>query len=66
MTVSRNYGMEKKNLERAVSYAQKAVDVLAKKKAEPRYSEDSAWKQYLDSTETAAKANLTYVKAIRP
>src|SRR3954469_5868581 len=40
MAVSRNYAMErdKKNIDRAVTYAQHAVDSVAKKKAEPRYS----------------------------
>jgi len=66
MAVSRNFAMAKSNLERAVTYAQKAVDVLVKKKTEPRYNEDAAWKQYIDSTETSAKANLTYVRSIRP
>src|SRR5262245_46970928 len=66
MLVSRNYGMEKKNLEKAVTHAQHAVDALAKKKAEPRYQEDAAWKQYVDSTEQAAKANLQWLKSIKP
>jgi hypothetical protein len=66
MLVSRNYGMEKKNLERAVTHAQTAVTVLAKRKGEPRYQEDAAWKQYLDSTEQAAKANLQWIKSLKP
>jgi len=66
MAVSRSYAMEKKNLDKAVQYAQRAVDVLAKKKAEPRYNEDQAWKSYLDSTEAAAKANLAWTRTIKP
>ncbi len=65
MLVSRNYGMEKKNLDRAVTHAQTAVTVLAKRKTEPRYQEDAAWKQYVDSTEQAAKANLQWIKSLK-
>ena len=35
LAVSRNYSIEKKNLEKAVSYAQKAVDTVEKRKAQP-------------------------------
>ena len=66
MLVSRNYGMQKKNLDKAVTHAQTAVNILAKRKAEPRYQEDAAWKQYLDSTEQAAKANLQWLKSLKP
>jgi len=66
MLTSRNYGIEKKNLDRAVHYAQRAVEVLAKRKKEPRYTEDESWKSYLDSTEAAAKANLAWTKSIKP
>ena len=64
VALSRNYGLTKKNLTKAVEYAQHAVDVLAKKKTEPRYSEDQAWKSYLDSTEASAKANLVWIKTV--
>jgi tetratricopeptide (TPR) repeat protein len=66
MAVSRNYGLEKKNLDKAVQYAQHAVDVLAKKKTEPRYTEDQAWKSYVDSTDAAARANLAWARTIKP
>ncbi len=66
MHVSRNYAIEKKNLAVAGQYAQRALDALAKKKAEPRYNEDSQWKAYVDSTEGAAKANLAFVKSVKP
>lgn len=65
MAVSRNYGLEKKNLEKAVQYAQHAVDVLGKKKTESRYTEDQAWKSYVDSTEAAARANLAWTKGLK-
>src|SRR5438105_4995695 len=66
MMVSRNYGMQKKNLDKAVQYAQRAVEVLAKKKGEPRYTEDQTWKQYVDSNEAAARANLAWAKTLKP
>jgi hypothetical protein len=65
MAVSRNYAIEKKNLVVAVQYAQKAVEVLTKRKTESRYNEDAQWKAYLDSIENAAKANLNYVKSVK-
>jgi tetratricopeptide (TPR) repeat protein len=68
MAVSRNYAMErdKKNVDRAVTYATRAVEVIAKKKAEPRYNDDGAWKSYVDSIEKAAQQNLNYAKAMKP
>ena len=68
METSRNYAMERKSLEKAVSYAQRAVDSVAKKKNEPPpmgYSDDQ-WKQYLESLDNSAKMLLTYAKGIRP
>jgi hypothetical protein len=58
--------MEKKNLEKAVQYAQHAVDVLARKKSEPRYSQDQAWKAYIDSMDASARANLAWTKTLKP
>jgi hypothetical protein len=68
MAVSRNYSMEKKNLDRAVSYAQRAVDGVGKMRGQqppPGYSDDQ-WKQYLDSLEQNAKSLLSYAKSIKP
>ena len=65
MALSRNYGLEKKNLDKALQYAQHAVEVLAKKKGEPRYTEDQAWKSYVDSIDASARANLAWVKTIK-
>jgi len=65
VALSRSYGLEKKNLDKAVQYAQHAVDVLAKKKAEPRYSEDQAWKGYVDSTDASARANLAWLRTLK-
>jgi len=64
IAISRNYGLAKKNLEKAVQYAQHAVDVLAKKKTESRYSEDQAWKSYVDSTDASARANLAWIRTV--
>lgn len=66
MGVSRNYAIEKKNLSIAGQYAQRAVDAVTKGKAQPRYNEDAGWKGYLDSIDSAAKANLAYVKSVKP
>jgi tetratricopeptide (TPR) repeat protein len=66
IAVSRNYAIEKKNLDKALQYAQKAVEVLAKRKTEQRYNEDAAWKAYVDSVERNAAANLNFVKSVKP
>ena len=64
MAVSRSYGMQKKDLARANTYAQRAVEVLDQRKAEQKYKDDAAWKAYIDSIATSAKANLTWIKTI--
>jgi hypothetical protein len=68
MAVSRNYAMEpgKKNIDKAITYATKAVETIGKWKTEPRYGEDPAWKSYVDQTEKSAQANLVYAKAMKP
>jgi tetratricopeptide (TPR) repeat protein len=65
IALSRNYGLAKKNLPQAVQYAQRAVDVLAKKKTESRYTEDQAWKAYVDSTDASARANLAWIRTVK-
>jgi tetratricopeptide (TPR) repeat protein len=65
LTVSRNYAIAKKSLDKAVPYAQKAVDVLEKRKTESRYNEDAAWKTYVDQTLASAKANLNFVRSVK-
>lgn len=68
MAVARNYALEKKNLDRAVQYAQRAVDAVTKMKTQPapaNYSEEQ-WKQYVESTDGAAKSILNYAKSIKP
>ena len=64
ITVSRSYGLAKQNLTVANDYAQRAVTVLAELKAESRYNEDAAWKAYIDTSETSAKANLVWIKTL--
>ena len=68
LAVSRNYSIERKNLDKAVQYAQKAVDLTVKMKNQPpppNYTPDQ-WKSYLDSTEQAAKSMFAYAKSLNP
>ena len=68
IAVSRNYSIERKNLDKAVQYAQKAIDVTAKMKTQPpppNYTPDQ-WKAYIESTEQAAKSMLAYAKSFTP
>jgi hypothetical protein len=68
MTVSRNLSLERRNLDRAVEYGQKAVDVIAKLRtqAAPNGFTDAQWKEYLDSTDSAAQSILAYARSLRP
>ena len=68
LAVSRNYAIEKKNLDKAVSYAQKAVDVVAKRRGQPAPGSmtDDQWKQWLESNDQAAKSMLAYARSVRP
>jgi len=66
LAVSRNYSIEHKNLDKAVQYAQKAVDVSEKLKNQPpppNYTPDQ-WKAYIDNTEQAAKSMLAYARSL--
>jgi tetratricopeptide (TPR) repeat protein len=67
VAVSRAYAIERKNLEVAVSYAQKAVDNVDKMKSQPAPSNysDAEWKQLIKDNEDAAKGQLTYAKAVK-
>jgi len=67
LAVSRSLTIQRKNLEVAVSYAQKAVDNVEKMKTQPapgNYS-DAEWKQLIKDNEEAAKGQLNYSKAIK-
>jgi len=67
VAVSRAYAMAGKNLEVAVSYAQKAVDNVEKMKSEsaPSNYSESEWKQLIKDNEDAAKGQLSYAKAVK-
>jgi tetratricopeptide (TPR) repeat protein len=67
LILARNYGIAQKNLDRAVLLAQQAVDSIEKLKSQPSppsYSE-AQWKDYLESTNGAAKEILAFVKSVR-
>jgi hypothetical protein len=68
MTVARNLALERRNLDRAVQYAQKAVDTIAKLKTQspPPGTSDEQWKQYIAGTDSAAQSILAYTKSLRP
>jgi tetratricopeptide (TPR) repeat protein len=68
IAVSRNYSIERKNLDRAVKYAEKAIDVAEKMKTQPpppNFTPDQ-WKGYIDTTEQAARSMLAYAKSLAP
>jgi tetratricopeptide (TPR) repeat protein len=67
LAVSRVYAMDGKNLEVAVSYAQKAVENVDKMKAQPvppNYT-DAEWKDLINQNEAAAQGQLNYAKAVK-
>jgi hypothetical protein len=66
MAVSRNYSLERKNLEVAVQYAQRAVESVAKMRSQapPANFTADTWKTYLDSTDQAAKSILAYAQSL--
>jgi tetratricopeptide (TPR) repeat protein len=68
LTLSRAYSLERKNLDRAVQYAQKAVDITARLKTQPPQNgySDEQWKQYLESNEQLARSYLSYARSLRP
>ena len=68
LAVSRTYAIEKRNLDKAQSYAQKAVDTVAKKKTQPAppTMTEADWKQWLDTNDQSAKSMLAYVRTVRP
>jgi tetratricopeptide (TPR) repeat protein len=67
MAVAREYAVQKKNLDRALTFAQRAVDDAVKQKSQPAPAGYGAeqWKQYVDSTETSARNILAYVKSVK-
>ncbi|MBI4474876.1 MAG: hypothetical protein HY646_19550 [Acidobacteria bacterium] len=65
--LSRNYAIERKNLNRALELAQKAVDLVERMKSEPMPQQYSGtqWKTYLQDTEAAARNMLQYVLSVK-
>ena len=55
------------SLDRAIQYAQKAVDEITKLKSGPPqqgYTDDQ-WKQYIESNDQLAKQYLAYARALK-
>ena len=68
LKVSRNLGMRKQELDKAVTYAQRAVDRIHKMKDEsapPEFSDEAQWKKHLASLEQYAEGVLNYVKRLK-
>jgi|SRR6185295_7648726 hypothetical protein len=69
LTVTRALSMEGKSasLDRAILYAQKAVDEIAKLKGGPPQQgyTDEQWKQYIDSNDQLAKSYLAYARSLK-
>ena len=67
MAVAREYAVQKKNLDRALAYAQKAVDTAVKQKSQPAPPSYCAnqWRQYVETTETNARNILAYLKTVQ-
>ncbi len=68
MAVSRNLALERKQLDKAVLYAQKAVDAVEKMKTQspPGSYTDAQWKEYVETTDQAARSILSYAKSVKP
>ena len=70
LTLSRLYALERppKNIAKALQYAQKAIDVTARLRSQPPQSgfTEQQWKDYLESTDQAAKSMLNYAQTVRP
>ena len=69
LSVTYAYSLEGKtaSLDRAINYAQKAIDQIAKLKSGPPQQgyTDEQWKQYIESTEGRAKNYLNYARSLR-
>ena len=69
LAVTYAYSLEGKttSLDRAISYAQKAIDQVAKLKSGPPQQgyTDEQWKQYIDTTDQQAKGYLNYARSLR-
>jgi hypothetical protein len=67
MVLARNYAIDGKSVDRAVTLAQQAVDQVAKMReaSVPSGYTDAQWQEYLQTTELAAKSILNYAKGIK-
>ena len=69
LTVTRAYSLDGKNasLDRAIAYAQKAIDEIAKLKNSPPQQgyTDAQWRDYIDGNDKLAKNYLSYAKSLK-
>ena len=69
LIVTRAYSMEGKtaSLDRAIQYAQKAVDQIAKLKTSPPQQgfTDEQWKEYCERNDQLAKSYLAYARSLK-
>jgi hypothetical protein len=67
MVLSRNYAIERRNVDRAVELAEKAIELIGKMRSMPAPSSqtEAQWKDYLDNTEGAARSILSYAMTIK-
>lgn len=69
LAVSRYLAIEKKQIDKAISYAQKAVDTVVKLRSQAapaQYGSEADWKAYLDSMDQSAKSMLAYARSLKP
>ena len=69
LTVTRTYSLDGKagSLDRAIAYAQRAIDEIAKLKnspPQPGYT-DQQWKDYITQYDQTAKNYLSYAKSLK-
>jgi len=64
--IARQYAIEGRNLDRAVEYAKRAKDVIAKKKVSPKPAGilQPQWNSYLQQLDASADWTLNYVQSI--
>jgi len=68
LAVSRYLAIEKKQIDKAIAYAQKALDTVAKlrtQSAPPQYGSEADWKEYLDGMDQSAKSMLAYARSLK-
>jgi tetratricopeptide (TPR) repeat protein len=69
LAVTRAYSLDGKqaSLDRAIQYANRAIDQLGKMKSQPAQQgkTDEQWKQYIDSNDQLAKTYLSYAQSLK-